>query len=93
MAELGIFHPEERVELIAGQIVNMSAKGTVHTTTVRRIANVLRDKLQAQVDVHTQDPVQLNDFSEPEPDIAVVKVDPRDYVDHHLYSLRSLFDH
>ena len=83
MAELGIFHPEERVELIAGQIVKMSAKGTVNTTTVRRIANVLRDKLQVQVDVHTQDPVQLNDFSEPEPDIAVVKIDPLDYVDHH----------
>lgn len=83
MAELGIFHPEERVELIAGQIVKMIAKGTIHTTTVRRIANILRDKLQGQVDVHTQDPVQLNDFSEPEPDIAVVKVDPLDYIDHH----------
>lgn len=83
MAESGIFHPEERVELIAGQIVKMSAKGTIHTTTVRRIAHVLRDKLQGQVDVHTQDPIQLNDFSEPEPDIAVVKVDPLDYVDHH----------
>lgn len=46
MAEAGIFHPEERVELIAGQIVKMTAKGTIHAATVRRIANVLRNLLQ-----------------------------------------------
>jgi hypothetical protein len=32
MAEAGIFHPEERVELIAGQIIQMVAKGTAHLT-------------------------------------------------------------
>jgi Uma2 family endonuclease len=30
-----------------------------------------------------QDPIQLDDYSEPEPDIAVVKIDPLDYEDHH----------
>lgn len=83
MAAAGIFHPEERVELISGQIVKMSAKGTPHTTAVRRTARVLRDILENLADIHTQDPIQLDDFSEPEPDVAVVRIDPLDYADHH----------
>jgi len=83
MAEAGIFHPEERVELIAGQIIRMSAKGTAHTAAVRRTAKVLRNLLFNQAEVYTQDPIQLNDFSEPEPDVAVVRLDPLDYADHH----------
>jgi len=73
MAEAGIFHPEERVELIAGQIITMSAKGTAHTAAVRRTAKILRNLLANQAKVYTQDPIQLDDFSEPEPDIAVVR--------------------
>jgi len=73
MPEAGIFHPEERVELIAGQIIRMSAKGTAHTAAVRRTAKILRNLLENQAEVYTQDPIQLDDFSEPEPDIAVVR--------------------
>ena len=83
MAAAGIFHPEERVELIAGQIIRMSAKGTAHTAAVRRTAKILRNLLENQADVYTQDPIQLDDFSEPEPDIAVVRINPLDYADHH----------
>jgi Uma2 family endonuclease len=83
MAEAGIFHPEERVELIAGQIIRMSAKGTAHTAAFRRTAKILRNLLANQAEVYTQDPIQLDDFSEPEPDIAVVRIDPLDYADHH----------
>jgi Uma2 family endonuclease len=83
MAATGIFHPEERVELIAGHIIRMIAKGTNHTASVRRTAKILRHLLEGQADVYTQDPIQLDDFSEPEPDIAVVRIDRFDYVDHH----------
>ena len=83
MAEAGIFHPEERVELIAGQIIRMSAKGTAHTAAFRRTAKILRNLLANQAEVYTQDPIQLDDFSEPEPDIAVVRIHPLDYADHH----------
>lgn len=83
MAEAGIFHPEERVELIAGQIIRMSAKGTPHTAAVRRTARVLRCLLENRAEVYTQDPIELDDFSEPEPDVAVVRLDPLDYADHH----------
>lgn len=83
MAAAGIFHPEERVELIAGQIIRMSAKGTAHTSAVGRTAKVLRRLLENRADIRTQDPIQLDNFSEPEPDIAVVKIDSLDYADHH----------
>ena len=83
MTETGILHPGERVELIAGQVIAMSPKGTTHTAAVRRTARLLRNLLSNQASICTQDPIRLNDYSEPEPDIAVVKPDPLDYVDHH----------
>jgi len=83
MAEAGIFHPEERVELIAGQIIRMSAKGTAHSSTVGRIYKLLENCLGQQAWIRTEQPVVLDDFSEPEPDVAVVRLDPLDYADHH----------
>ena len=84
MGEMGIFHPEERVELINGQIIKMSAKGTAHTASVKR-SNELFNNLnnQAQFLVQIQDPIHLNDRSEPEPDVALLRIDPLYYADRH----------
>lgn len=83
LGEIGFFHPEERVELIEGNIIQMSAKGTAHTSATRRTASVLRNLLGNRAAVYTQDPIALDDNSEPEPDIAVVRIDPFDYATHH----------
>lgn len=83
MAASGIFHPEERVELIAGQIIKMSAKGTAHSSSVGRIDKLLQNLLAQLAWIRKEDPIQLDDASEPEPDIAVVRIDPLDYADHH----------
>ena len=83
LGEMGFFHPEERVELFSGNIIKMSAKGTAHTSATRRTASVLRDLLGNQAAIYTQDPIALDDNSEPEPDIAVVRIDPFDYATHH----------
>ena len=83
MAEAGIFHPEERVELIAGQIIRMSAKGTAHGSAVGRTDKLLQNRLGEQAWIRIEQPVVLDDFSEPEPDVAVVRIDPLDYADHH----------
>jgi len=83
IAEAGIFHPEERVELIAGQIIRMIAKGTAHTATVGRIDKLLQNRLGEQAWIRIEQPVVLDDFSEPEPDVAVVRIDPLDYAAHH----------
>jgi Uma2 family endonuclease len=83
MVEAGVLAPDERVELIAGQLYKMAAKGTAHSAAVTRIERVLKVRLGNRVLLRFQDPIQLNDYSEPEPDVAVVKVDPLDYEDHH----------
>lgn len=84
MVEAGILQPDEPVELIAGQIIRtMSPQGTAHSSAIRRTRRLLEKVLGEQVFVQTQLPIQLNNYSEPEPDVAVVRADPRDYFDQH----------
>jgi Uma2 family endonuclease len=83
MVEAGILAADERVELIEGQLYKMAAKGTAHSAAVTRIDRVLSRLLAGKALLRFQDPVQLSDFSEPEPDVAVVQLDPLDYEDHH----------
>lgn len=83
MAEAGIFGADERVELLEGNIIWMSAKGTAHGSAVGRTNKLLQNRLENRAWISIQDPVKLNERSELEPDVAVVKVDPLDYADHH----------
>jgi Uma2 family endonuclease len=83
MSEIGILAPNERTELINGQIVLMVAKGTPHVTSLHLLANALRDRLDNAALVRTQDPIQLDDWSEPEPDIVIARGTVLDYADHH----------
>lgn len=83
MVEAGILAADERVELIEGQLYKMAAKGTIHSAAVTRIGRVLSQRLAERALLRFQNPVQLSDFSEPEPDIAVVHLDPLDYEDRH----------
>lgn len=79
----GILKPDERVELLGGQLFQMAPKGTAHSAAMTRIERVLTQCLGARALLRWQDPVQLDDFSEPEPDVAVVRQDANDYEDHH----------
>ena len=83
MTKIGVLHPTEKLELLEGQIVRMAAKGTSHTVATRRTAKLLENLLNDQAAIYTQDPIILNDYSEPEPDIIVVIRDPLDYFEHH----------
>lgn len=84
MSELGILDPGERTELITGQIVLMTSKGSPHVLTLRLLAIAL-DKLLSQqpVFVSTQDPIHLDNYSEPEPDLTIVRGTVLDYADRH----------
>ena len=83
MGELGLFDTDEHTELLAGQITLMAPKGTPHVTALHLLAHALRVRLGERALVRTQDPIQLDDFSEPEPDLAVVQGTILDYAEQH----------
>jgi Uma2 family endonuclease len=83
LIELGVLHEDERIELIGGQMIVAEPKGTPHSTSVALTADVLRVAFGVGWLVRQQDPVALDDDSEPEPDIVVVPGTPRDYLGEH----------
>ncbi len=82
MAEVGILTDEEKVELINGQIITMSPQKSFHAAAITR-TNRLFTKQLNQILIRLQLPIIINDFSQPEPDIAIVKYDALDYDDRH----------
>lgn len=83
MSELEILSPTEHTELINGEIVVMAAKGTAHASAVLLTHQLLTKLLNWQLFVRCEAPICLNDRSEPEPDIAVVQLDPLAYSTRH----------
>jgi Uma2 family endonuclease len=73
MAEVGILKPEDRVELIDGEIIEMSPIGDRHAGCVNRANHLLTVTLATRAVVSVQNPLQLNNYTEPEPDIVVLK--------------------
>ena len=72
MADAGILRPDARVELIEGEIIDMAPIGSRHAAAVERLAAALRLAVGDRAMVRTQQPVTLDEHSEPEPDLAVV---------------------
>lgn len=83
MVEAGIFGPEDRVELIEGEILTMSPQKSLHATGVQLAADALRSAMGLGFVTRVQVPLALTADSEPEPDIAVVAGEARDYRDAH----------
>jgi len=73
MAEVGILAADERVELIAGQILQKMPKGPAHSALCKRLEKLLEGRLGDRALVRLLDPVRLDVFSEPEPDLAIAK--------------------
>lgn len=74
MGEAGILPPDERVELIQGEIITMAPIGSRHAACVERLKDLLISKLSGlELMVRVQNPVILSIKSQPQPDIAVVR--------------------
>ncbi|BCX04030.1 MAG: hypothetical protein KatS3mg053_1968 [Candidatus Roseilinea sp.] len=73
MREAGILAEDDRVELIAGEIRRMSPIGPLHAAIVKKLNELLLLLLAQSAIVSVQDPIQLDDLSEPQPDLAVLK--------------------
>ena len=76
MGEAGVLGPGDRVELIEGELVDMAPIGTRHASTVKRLNQIFSAAVGAHGIVAVQDPLRLDDHSEPEPDLMLLR--PRD---------------
>ena len=82
MAELGFFQGK-RVELIEGEIIEMSPMNKPHATAVRRILNVLKAIFGEGFLIDSQLPMSFRKANEPEPDVAVIKGAIEDFTKSH----------
>jgi Uma2 family endonuclease len=73
MAEVGILGEHDRVELIRGEIVQMSSIGRRHAAFVDNLAQLLVVRLAGRAIVRVQNPVVLTDDTEPQPDLAILR--------------------
>jgi Uma2 family endonuclease len=73
MGETGILTADDRVELVEGEIIEMSPIGRRHAACVGRLTNVFGRLLAKTAIVWVQNPIVLDDYSEPQPDVALLK--------------------
>jgi Uma2 family endonuclease len=83
LGEANIFPPESRLELINGEIIEMAPIGPNHAGHLKRINSLLTILLAGKAIVSIQDPLQLGDLSEPEPDFMLLKPNPDFYSSRH----------
>jgi Uma2 family endonuclease len=83
MAETGVLRPDARVELLNGEIIDMSPIGSTHAGTVKRFIRIFTKLANDRWTISAQDPLRLDDHSEPEPDFMLLKPSPDDYTSRH----------
>lgn len=79
MGEAGVLPPDGRFELIRGEVVEMSPIGSAHAGIVRRLARLLQQQVGTEAIVDIQNPVRLDEWSEPQPDLALLRPRADDY--------------
>ncbi len=85
LIELGFLTEADRVELIRGELVEMAAKGTLHSVCTTKLVRALDRLVGDHTTVRGQEPVILSSDSEPEPDVVIAKGQPDDYLSNHPY--------
>jgi Uma2 family endonuclease len=82
MVESGILTDDDPVELLEGWLVSKMPKNPPHRLTTRLIREALEGIVPAGWYIDSQEPVTFTD-SEPEPDVMIIRGQPRDYLDRH----------
>ncbi len=73
MADAGIFAEGDRVELIEGEIIQMSPIGHRHMVCVNRANDLFVSALKGKALISIQNPLRLNEYNEPQPDLVAFK--------------------
>ncbi len=79
MYEAGVFKPDERLELINGEILKVAPMNAPHISYVIRLSRIFTERLTKRAIVSTQLPIVINEDSEPEPDISILQWRSDDY--------------
>ncbi len=83
MARVGILGEDDRVELIDGEIVEMTPIGHRHAVCVKQLNRAFSHLFDDVAVISVQDPVHLSEYSEPEPDLALVTPPADSYLSSH----------
>lgn len=81
MAEVGILCEDDRVELLDGEIWQMSPIGSHHAACVDRLNRAISRQIDRSVIMSVQNPIQLDDYTEPQPDLALLRMQPDFYAE------------
>ena len=73
LIDLGMLHDYEQAEIIEGELIRKMPIGDKHAAVVERLNEFLRDELGKSVSIRSQQPIRLNEYTEPQPDLAVLK--------------------
>jgi Uma2 family endonuclease len=83
MIQAGVFGEDERLELIAGEIIEMTPISSGHAGHVNRLVRLFTRLLGDRALTAVQNPIQLGEHSEPQPDLALLRPRADDYIDSH----------
>ena len=79
MAEAGIIQPTDRVELIHGEILTMSPINSPHIALINRLTKLFVRNLDDKATISFQNPIRINQRTEPEPDAVIAKYRKDEY--------------
>src|SRR5918912_4344650 len=79
MGQVGILSEDDRVELVCGEIIQTSPIGEGHAACVAVLTRLIILRLRLGAFVWTRNPIVLDDYSEPQPDLAVLRPRADDY--------------
>jgi Uma2 family endonuclease len=83
MGKAGILKHDERVELIEGEVIQMPPIGGPHASRVDRITRLFGRSLDEVAQIRVQGPLRLNDYTEPIPDVMLLRPRPDFYAAGH----------
>lgn len=83
MAQAGILHEDDRVELIEGEIIEMASIGSRHAACVDRLTQLFVVHVAGRAIVRIQNPIRLSQRTEPQPDLSLLRPRPDFYASGH----------
>jgi Uma2 family endonuclease len=73
LGSAGILAEDDRVELIEGDLIDMAPIGSEHAGVVSLLAQLVTLSAGQTAIISTQNPLMLDEYSQPQPDILVLK--------------------